>query len=139
MTVKAVRCDSVLRATISGRSSSSARSLVIGAQIRPEVCRDEERDLLRRGELGRHDQVALVLAVLVVDHDDDLAAAMAAIASSMVAAGTASSRGQPRSLRRSRPAWSSRSMYLAIMSTSRLTRSPAAFAAEGRYLERCGG
>jgi hypothetical protein len=35
----------------------------------------EERDLLGRGELGRHDQVALVLAVLVVDHDHDLAAA----------------------------------------------------------------
>ena len=33
----------------------------------------EERDLLRRGELGRHDEVALVLAVLVVDDDDDLA------------------------------------------------------------------
>ena len=30
--------------------------------------------LLRRRELGRHDEVALVLAVLVVDHDDDLAA-----------------------------------------------------------------
>ena len=35
----------------------------------------EERDLLGRGELGRHDEVALVLAVLVVDDDDDLAAA----------------------------------------------------------------
>ncbi len=34
---------------------------------------EEERDALRRGELGRHDQVALVLAVLVVDHDEDLA------------------------------------------------------------------
>ena len=33
-----------------------------------------ERDLLGRGELGRHDEVALVLAILVVDHDDDLAA-----------------------------------------------------------------
>ena len=34
----------------------------------------EEGDLLRRGELGGHDQVALVLAVLVVDDDHDLAA-----------------------------------------------------------------
>ena len=34
----------------------------------------EERDGLGRGELGRHDEVALVLAVLVVDDDDDLAA-----------------------------------------------------------------
>ena len=30
----------------------------------------EEGDLLRRGGLGRHDQVTLVLPVLVVDHDD---------------------------------------------------------------------
>ena len=35
----------------------------------------EERDLLRRDELGRHDEVALVLTVLVVDDDHDLAAA----------------------------------------------------------------
>ena len=34
----------------------------------------EERDGLGRRRLGRHDEVALVLAVLVVDHDDDLAA-----------------------------------------------------------------
>ncbi len=34
---------------------------------------EEERDRLGRGELGRHDEVALVLAVLVVDDDDDLA------------------------------------------------------------------
>ena len=34
---------------------------------------EEEGDRLRRGELGGHDQVALVLAVLVVDDDDDLA------------------------------------------------------------------
>jgi hypothetical protein len=36
---------------------------------------DEEGDLRRRGELGRHDEVALVLPVLVVDDDDDLPAA----------------------------------------------------------------
>ena len=35
----------------------------------------EEGDLLGRGRLGRHDEVALVLAVLVVDHHDDLAPA----------------------------------------------------------------
>ena len=34
---------------------------------------EEERDLVGRRRLGRHDQVALVLAVLVVDDDDDLA------------------------------------------------------------------
>ena len=33
----------------------------------------KEGDLLRGGGVGRHDQVALVLAVLVVDHDHDLA------------------------------------------------------------------
>ena len=35
----------------------------------------EEGDLLGRDRLGRHDEVALVLAVLVVDHDHDLAPA----------------------------------------------------------------
>jgi len=35
----------------------------------------DEGDLLGRGELRRHDEVALVLAILVVDHDHDLAAA----------------------------------------------------------------
>jgi hypothetical protein len=34
---------------------------------------NEEGDLVRCGELSRHDQVAFVLAVLVVHHDDDLA------------------------------------------------------------------
>ena len=33
----------------------------------------EEGDLLRRDVLGRHDEVALVLAVLVVDDHHDLA------------------------------------------------------------------
>ena len=35
---------------------------------------DEERDRLGRGRIGGHDQVAFVLAVLVVGDDDDLAA-----------------------------------------------------------------
>ena len=35
----------------------------------------EEVDLLRRDELGGEDEVALVLAVLVVDQDDHLAGA----------------------------------------------------------------
>ena len=38
-TVKAVRIDSVLSTTMSGRSSASARSLDIGAQITPLVWR----------------------------------------------------------------------------------------------------
>ena len=74
-TVNAVRCDSVLCSTISGhvelveplpgeRHADHARRVA-----------HEERDLLGRGVLGRHDEVALVLAVLVVDDDDDLAPA----------------------------------------------------------------
>ncbi len=35
---------------------------------------EEERDLLGGDGVGRHDEVALVLAVLVVDHHDDLPA-----------------------------------------------------------------
>ena len=49
----------------------------LGGDRRAEVARgvvEEERHLLGGGELGRHDEVALVLAVLVVDHDEDLAA-----------------------------------------------------------------
>src|SRR5690606_3294937 len=36
---------------------------------------EEEGDGLRRGVLGRHDEIAFVLAVLVVDDHDDLPAA----------------------------------------------------------------
>ena len=42
------------------------------AQVARRVV-EEEGDLLGGGELGRHDEVTLVLAVLVVDHDEDLA------------------------------------------------------------------
>jgi hypothetical protein len=38
--------------------------------------------------LGGHDEVALVLSVLVVDDDDDLPGGDGAVASSMVAMGT---------------------------------------------------
>ena len=117
--MKAVRWDSVLRATIRGRSSSSARSVVIGGADQPRGVPDEERHLLGRGVLGGHDQVAFVLPVLVVDDDDDPPRPMAATASSMVAVGHAL---VPPALGRSAaPAASSRSAYLAITSTSRLT------------------
>jgi hypothetical protein len=36
---------------------------------------DDERHLLRRAERGRAHQVALVLAVIIIDHHDNLAAA----------------------------------------------------------------
>ena len=41
--------------------------------MRPGGVGEEEGDLLGGDGVGRHDQVALVLAVLVVDDDDDLA------------------------------------------------------------------
>jgi hypothetical protein len=34
---------------------------------------EEEGDLLRGDRVGGHDQIAFVLAILVVHHDDDLA------------------------------------------------------------------
>ncbi len=73
--MKAVRWDSVLSLTMSGMSSSSSRSPVSGDADQPGGVAHEEGDLLGRGGLGGHDQVALVLAVLVVDHHDDLAPA----------------------------------------------------------------
>ena len=83
----------------------------------------EERDLVGRGELGRHDEVALVLAVLVVDDDDDLAAADGG--DGVLDLGErhqVSSRGAACAA----PVFqaSRRSTYLTVTSTSRLTRSP---------------
>ena len=46
----------------------------IGAQTMPLVWRTMKAELLRRGVDGGEDQVALVLAVVVVGDDDDLAA-----------------------------------------------------------------
>ena len=73
--VKAVRLLSVLRSTMRGRSSSSQRSPVERDADHPRRVAHVERDLLGRGELGRHDEVALVLPILVVDHHHDLATA----------------------------------------------------------------
>ena len=55
-----------------GRSSSSARSEVIDAQIQTGSVADEEGHHRRGGVLGRDDEVALVLAVLIVDDHDYL-------------------------------------------------------------------
>ena len=68
-----MRWLSVFCCTIGPRASSRARSDVTVAQMTPDVCCRKKAIDSRRGELGRHDQVALVLAVLVVDDDDDLA------------------------------------------------------------------
>ena len=87
----------------------------------------EERDPLGRRVLRRHDQVALVLAVLVVDDDHDLAAAdggdrvldggeeRASLCHDSVLGAFGIG------------AWASsrRSTYFAITSTSRFTRAPA--------------
>ena len=75
VTRNAVRWLSVFCATISGEVELAGP---LGGDRRADVARgvvEEERDRLGRGELGRHDEVALVLAVLVVDDDDDLAPA----------------------------------------------------------------
>ncbi len=90
----------------------------LGRDRRADVARrvvQEERDLLRGDELGGHDQVAFVLAVLVVDHDDDLTSPDGGDR-----VFDRCERHQPCSFHASR-----RSTYLAVTSTSRFTRSPA--------------
>ena len=77
-----------------------------------------EVDHLGRGQLGRADEVALVLAVLVVGHDDDLAVAQVVDG---LLDGAEGGHDAPRSPR----ARSSSATYLPIVSASRCTRSPA--------------
>ena len=70
-----MRWLSVFWCTIGLSASCTARSMGDGRADHAGGVAEEERDRLGRRELGRHDEVALVLAVLVVDHDDDLSAA----------------------------------------------------------------
>ena len=70
-TVKAVRCDSLLTGTICGSSSRASSPSSIGTQMMPLVWRIMNADRLGSGKLGGHDEVALVLAILVVHDDDD--------------------------------------------------------------------
>ena len=70
VTVKAVCSGASFLAAIRLRPSASQRSAVSARQIRPARLLGHEVDRLRRGELGGHRQVALVLAVLVVADDD---------------------------------------------------------------------
>ena len=74
-TVNAVSCSAVLSRTICGICSSSSRVPIIGTQIRPPA--SLRMKLIASGVTicGRHHQVALVLAILVVEHDDHLAGA----------------------------------------------------------------
>ena len=84
MTVNAVPCASWLSSTMSGSSSASARSSVSDAQMTPEVCCRKNAIFSGVAASRGHDQVALVLAVLVVGDDDDLTSPTASTASSMV-------------------------------------------------------
>ena len=74
-TVNAVCRRASLRSVIGGRLSSAQRCGVSVRQMRPRPYFGHEVDLLGRRELGRHREVALVLAVLVVTDDDHLALA----------------------------------------------------------------
>ena len=69
-TVNAVRCDSLLSGTICGSSSRASRCSSIDTQMMPLVWRIMKATACGRGALGRHDEITLVLPVLVV-HDDD--------------------------------------------------------------------
>ena len=60
---------------MSGSSSSSSRSAVIGMQISPRPCVAMKLIDFGRDLLGRDRQVSLVLPVLVIHHDDHLAGA----------------------------------------------------------------
>ena len=71
-TVKSVRYISRFCATIRCKPSCSARSFEIGTQIKPRPCIAMKLIALRRRLLRRHDEVAFVLAVGVIGHDDDL-------------------------------------------------------------------
>ena len=103
----------------------------------------DERDRLGRGLLRRHDQIALVLTVGVVDHDHD--APVPDVLHRLLDGGedrpasrrssvTCSSAHQSSSLEDP----SARSMYLAIMSTSRFTGSPGAAAPSVVTASVCG-
>ena len=74
-TVKLVPWRERLCSTIGRRPSRAACASVIGMQTRPRPCLARKLIFSGRDEVGGEDQVALVLAVLVVDQDDDLAGA----------------------------------------------------------------
>ncbi len=69
-TVNAVPNGEVLSWTIKGSASWRMRSSVSDRQMRPRPCMAMKLMAVGRHLLGGHDQVALVLAVLVVGEDD---------------------------------------------------------------------
>ena len=105
--------------TISGMRSSSSRSPVMGRQIEAAAVAGHEVDDLGRDLLRGDREVALVLAVLVVDDDDHLAGpdVLEGLGDGAERHGAflAGRRQRPRAAR-------SRSTYLAITSASRFTR-----------------
>ena len=118
-TVNAVRFDSVFTGTISGRSSSSRRSPVIGTQMTPEVC--WRKNAIFSGVAA---SAAMMRSPSFSRASSSVTTTisprpMAAIASSIRANGITRS-----------SVCKSRSTYLATTSTSRLTRSPRPLRAE---------
>ncbi len=72
-TVKAVWWRDAFCLDISGSRSCSIRSPVMARQIRPRPKRAMKLIAVGCGALGRDDQIALVLPVLVVDQDEHAA------------------------------------------------------------------
>ena len=73
VTVNGVSCADSFLAAISSSPSSSQRSGVSARQIQPPAWRVMKLIASGVTNCGRHHEVALVLAVLVVDDDDHLA------------------------------------------------------------------
>ena len=70
LTAKSVRCLSRLLATIGASPSLGSTSLFVATQTIPLPVPNHHPDRLVRHLRGRHDKVPLVLAPLVVGHDD---------------------------------------------------------------------
>ena len=130
LTVNAVCIRSVLCGAICASCEAVEHVLLERDAEQPAAVRHREGDQLGRRELGGEDEVALVLAVLVVDDDDGRPAAMSATACSIGRALLAERRssvttclpvrctaGRPRRGGASRRTWR-------VMSTSRFTGSP---------------
>jgi hypothetical protein len=89
LTVKLVRYGEVLSLHHRRQPSCAQRSRVSDRQTRPRAWRDHEVDVGRPHQLGGHDQVAFVLAVLVVDDHDHAAGADSSSSSGIGAKGIA--------------------------------------------------
>ena len=133
----------VARRVIGRKPSSSQRSSRQAEADEAAAVRGHEVDRLGRRELRGDRQVALVLAVGVVDDDDELALRgcprsppRSCANGGLLVARLAGHAVGNRHVGASRRAASRRSTYFASTSTSRLTSSPGASAAERRRRER---